>query len=168
MQGRYEEACDYFNKAYTLARARNDNALISSSRVQFGIAQAHKMNSPVANQIETGNYFVELLFSFSSLSLFRISADIYIIRTLYRLHSVASNAGFCLYREVFYFNFLASRQCVKNLLDWKSSRTDNFQKKIEDAKGEPKMLCIFVFCFYKYNFECNLLSGYASLEVFED
>ena len=54
MQSRYEEACDYFNKAYTLARARNDTRLISSSRVQFGIAQAHKMYTNFAIELEMG------------------------------------------------------------------------------------------------------------------
>ncbi len=79
LQGRYEEACDFFNKAYTLARARNDNALISSSRVQFGIAQAHKMNAAVANQIDMGNTSHSHIAFFYGLLLFGLFASFRIL-----------------------------------------------------------------------------------------
>ena len=43
---------EYFNKAYNIARSMNDNETISSSRVLFGVAAAHKMLEGVASHIE--------------------------------------------------------------------------------------------------------------------
>ena len=51
-QGRYDQAVEYFNKAYNIARSMNDTETISSSRVLFGVAAAHKMLESVANHIE--------------------------------------------------------------------------------------------------------------------
>jgi len=50
--GRYDQAVEYFNKAYNIARSMNDTETISSSRVLFGVAAAHKMLESVANHIE--------------------------------------------------------------------------------------------------------------------
>ncbi len=49
--GRYEQAVEYFNKAYNISRALNDTEAISSSRVLFGVAAAHKMLENVSNHI---------------------------------------------------------------------------------------------------------------------
>lgn len=51
LQGRYEEATDYFSKAYNLSRALNDKESIKTARVQYGVAQAHHMLQAVANHI---------------------------------------------------------------------------------------------------------------------
>lgn len=50
--GRYDQAVEYFNKAYNIARSMNDTETISSSRVLFGVAAAHKMLEGVASHIE--------------------------------------------------------------------------------------------------------------------
>lgn len=50
--GRYDQAVEYFNKAYNIARSMNDTETISSSRVLFGVAAAHKMLEGVAVHIE--------------------------------------------------------------------------------------------------------------------
>lgn len=42
-QGRYDEATDYFSKAYNISRTLAENEAINTNRVQFGIAMAHKM-----------------------------------------------------------------------------------------------------------------------------
>ncbi|XP_052075827.1 tetratricopeptide repeat protein 29-like isoform X1 [Mytilus californianus] len=41
--GRYSEATEYFSKSYNLSRSLGDKEAISTNRVQFGIAMAHKM-----------------------------------------------------------------------------------------------------------------------------
>ena len=43
LQGNYEEATKYFDKAYNLSRSMGETAAININRVQFGIAMAHKM-----------------------------------------------------------------------------------------------------------------------------
>lgn len=50
--GRYDQAVEYFNKAYNIARAMNDTETISSSRVLFGVAAAHKMLQNFATHVE--------------------------------------------------------------------------------------------------------------------
>jgi len=50
--GRYDQAVDYFNKAYNIARSMNDTETISSSRVLFGVAAAHKMLEAVSLHVE--------------------------------------------------------------------------------------------------------------------
>ncbi len=49
--GRYDQAVEYFNKAYNISRALNDTEAISSSRVLFGVAVAHKMLGSVSNHV---------------------------------------------------------------------------------------------------------------------
>ena len=51
-QGRYEQAVEFFNKSYTISRAMNDTETISSSRVLFGVAAAHKMLENVAVHVD--------------------------------------------------------------------------------------------------------------------
>ncbi|XP_074651285.1 uncharacterized protein LOC141906035 [Tubulanus polymorphus] len=51
----YEEAAMYFTKAYDIARAMNDKEAISSSRVQYGIAMAHKMMYRVSKHVNHAN-----------------------------------------------------------------------------------------------------------------
>jgi hypothetical protein len=55
LQSRYEEAAEYFTKAYNISRSLNDKEAISSSRVQYGIAIAHKMLSHVSKHVENAN-----------------------------------------------------------------------------------------------------------------
>ncbi|XP_064637606.1 tetratricopeptide repeat protein 29-like isoform X2 [Lineus longissimus] len=80
---RYEEASEYFTKAYNISRSLNDKEAISSSRVQYGIAIAHKMLVHVSKHVESAN-----------------------------------------------------RQCVGRMVDWKSSRNDQFEKEIKDSAVE--------------------------------
>lgn len=53
--GRYEQAVTYFNKAYNISRALNDSESISRSRVQFGVAAAHRMLSQYAVHVVTAS-----------------------------------------------------------------------------------------------------------------
>ena len=53
-KGRYEQAVEYFNKSYNIARAMNDTESISSSRVLFGVAAAHKMLQAVTLHVDLG------------------------------------------------------------------------------------------------------------------
>ena len=41
-QGQYEKASHHFGKAYNVARSMDDSGAVDESRVQFGIASAHK------------------------------------------------------------------------------------------------------------------------------
>ena len=75
LQGRYDEATEYFSKAYNLSRALSDGSSINTNRVQFGIAMAHKMMGGIGNHIVLG-----------------------------------------------------SRPAMERLVEWKSSRTDEFDK----------------------------------------
>jgi hypothetical protein len=118
VQSRYEEACDYFNKAYTLARARNDTRLISSSRVQFGIAQAHKMYTNFAVQLEMGAPEILNVLAFVCELIFKF---------LYN-------------QKIYFISGAASRHCIKTQLEWKSSRVDKFNAKIPDIKGKVIIL----------------------------
>ena len=43
---------EYFNKSYNIARSMNDTETISSSRVLFGVAAAHKMLEAVTQHID--------------------------------------------------------------------------------------------------------------------
>lgn len=54
--GRYDQAVDYFNRSYNISRSLNDTEAISSSRVLFGVAAAHKMLQNVSNHVETGSW----------------------------------------------------------------------------------------------------------------
>ena len=54
-KGRYDQAVEYFNKSYNIARAMNDTETISSSRVLFGVAAAHKMLEAVTKHINVGS-----------------------------------------------------------------------------------------------------------------
>ena len=45
---------EYFNKSYNIARAMNDTESISSSRVLFGVAAAHKMLQAVTLHVDLG------------------------------------------------------------------------------------------------------------------
>lgn len=53
--GRYEEATEYFSKAYNLSRTMGDAESISTNRVQFGIAMAHKMLAGISEHVVTGH-----------------------------------------------------------------------------------------------------------------
>ena len=55
IQGRYDSAVEHFNKAYSIARSLNDHATISSSRVLYGVANAHKMMTHFAKHVELAN-----------------------------------------------------------------------------------------------------------------
>lgn len=87
-QGNYDEATEYFSKAYNISRALGDSDSTSVNRVQYGIAMAHRMMGYFANHV-----------------------------------------------------VLADKTCMSRLLDWKSVRTDDFNKPIPDTG----MLGVFVF-----------------------
>jgi len=53
--GRYDQAVEYFNKSYNISRALNDTETISSSRVLFGVAAAHKMLQNFSIHVELNN-----------------------------------------------------------------------------------------------------------------
>ncbi|BFZ14520.1 hypothetical protein BsWGS_17559 [Bradybaena similaris] len=78
--GNYDEATEYFSKAYNISRALNDQESTNINRVQYGIAMAHRMMGKFAN------------------------------------HIVVSDST-----------------CMGRLLDWKSVRTDEFNKQIPDT-----------------------------------
>ena len=46
---------EYFNRAYNISRTMNDTVAISSSRVLFGVAAAHKMLQNFATHVELGS-----------------------------------------------------------------------------------------------------------------
>ncbi|ELT88178.1 hypothetical protein CAPTEDRAFT_228860 [Capitella teleta] len=52
--GRYDQAVDYFNRSYNISRSLNDVEAISSSRVLFGVAAAHKMVQNFSQHVELG------------------------------------------------------------------------------------------------------------------
>ncbi|CAG5125879.1 unnamed protein product [Candidula unifasciata] len=78
--GNYDEATEYFSKAYNISRALNDQESTNTNRVQYGIAMAHRMMGKFANHIVVGD-----------------------------------------------------STCMVRLLDWKSVRTDEFNKQIPDT-----------------------------------
>lgn len=82
--GRYDEATDYFSKAYNISRTLSDKEAISTNRVQFGIAMAHRM-----------------LGGFNG-------------------HVV-----------------LEHRPALERMIEWKSARTDDFEKPFPEPKEEP-------------------------------
>lgn len=53
-QGRYEQAVEHFNRSYNISRSLNDVEAISSSRVLFGVAAAHKMLQNFSKHVEIG------------------------------------------------------------------------------------------------------------------
>uniref|UniRef100_A0A0B6YT55 Tetratricopeptide repeat protein 29 n=1 Tax=Arion vulgaris TaxID=1028688 RepID=A0A0B6YT55_9EUPU len=75
--GNYNEATEYFSKAYNISRALSDPESTNINRVQYGIAMAHRMMGKFANHIVIGDI-----------------------------------------------------TCMARLLDWKSVRTDDFNKQI--------------------------------------
>ncbi|XP_072039913.1 tetratricopeptide repeat protein 29-like [Amphiura filiformis] len=50
--GQYEKASHHFGKAYNIARSMGDSASLEESRVQFGIASAHKALSNFVSLLE--------------------------------------------------------------------------------------------------------------------
>lgn len=52
--GRYAEATEYFSKSYNLSRSLGDKEAISTNRVQFGIAMAHKMMKGIDSHMVMG------------------------------------------------------------------------------------------------------------------
>ena len=46
---------EHFNKSYNISRAMNDTETISSSRVLFGVAAAHKMLANFSGHVEMAN-----------------------------------------------------------------------------------------------------------------
>lgn len=54
IKGRYEEATEYFSKAYNIARSMSDLESINTNRVQYGIAMAHKMLKGLSEHIVMG------------------------------------------------------------------------------------------------------------------
>ena len=54
LQGRYSEASEYFSKSYNLSRSLGDKEAISTNRVQFGIAMAHKMMNGIDSHMVMG------------------------------------------------------------------------------------------------------------------
>ncbi|KAK3099441.1 hypothetical protein FSP39_004392 [Pinctada imbricata] len=53
--GKYEEATEYFSKAYNIARSMGDMESISTNRVQYGIAMAHRMMTGFGEHVVLGN-----------------------------------------------------------------------------------------------------------------
>lgn len=51
LQGKYDEATKYFDKAYNLSRSMGETSAINVNRVQFGVAMAHKMLQNVGGHI---------------------------------------------------------------------------------------------------------------------
>ncbi|XP_076446157.1 tetratricopeptide repeat protein 29-like [Babylonia areolata] len=52
--GNYKEAGEYFNRAYNISRAMNNNEAIQVNRVQSGIAQAHAMMNLFSHVVAEG------------------------------------------------------------------------------------------------------------------
>ncbi|KAK6976064.1 tetratricopeptide repeat protein 29 [Biomphalaria glabrata] len=52
--GNYDEATEYFSKAYNISRALGDPISTNVNRVQYGIAMAHRMMGKFANHIVVG------------------------------------------------------------------------------------------------------------------
>ncbi|KAK7097851.1 tetratricopeptide repeat protein 29-like [Littorina saxatilis] len=59
--GKYKEAGEYFNRAYNISRAMNENEAIQVNRVQSGIAQAHAMLNFYSNIVVEGNHSRDFL-----------------------------------------------------------------------------------------------------------
>ena len=78
--GNYDEATEYFSKAYNISRALGDPDSTNVNRVQYGIAMAHRMMGKFANHVVVGD-----------------------------------------------------KTCMGRLVEWKSVRTDHFQKPIPDT-----------------------------------
>jgi len=78
--GNYDEATEYFSKAYNISRALGDPDSTNVNRVQYGIAMAHRMMGKFANHVVIGD-----------------------------------------------------KTCMSRLVDWKSVRTDDFNKAIPDT-----------------------------------
>jgi len=51
--GNYNEATEYFSKAYNISRALADAESTNVNRVQYGIAMAHRMMGRLANHVVT-------------------------------------------------------------------------------------------------------------------